>query len=61
MVERGHLGDHPADADPREVRGPAAERMGEGRGVGGEVAQGVGGRLQVRRRGLAAVAQVVAR
>jgi hypothetical protein len=43
MVERGHLGDHPADADPREVRGPAAERVGKGRRVGGEVAQGVGG------------------
>jgi hypothetical protein len=43
MVERGDLGDHPADADPREVRGPAAERVGKGRRVGGEVAQGVAG------------------
>ena len=60
MVERGDLGDHPADADPREVGGAAAERVGEGRGVGGEVAQGVGGRFRVRRRRLAAVAQVVA-
>jgi hypothetical protein len=32
MVERGHLGDHPADADPREVRGPAAEHIDKGRG-----------------------------
>ena len=60
MIERGHLGDHPADADPREVRGPATEHVGKGRRVGGEVAQGVGGRLRVRRRRLAAVAQVVA-
>lgn len=60
MVEHGHLGDHPTDTDPREVRGPAAERVGKGRRVGGEVAQGVGGRLRVRRRRLSAVAQVVA-
>jgi hypothetical protein len=60
VVERGHLGHHPPDADPREVRGPAAERAGEGRRVGGEVAQGVGGRRRVRRRRRAAVAQVVA-
>src|SRR5664280_2105560 len=60
MVERGHLSDHPADADPRQVRGPAAERVGKGRRVGGEVAQGVGGHLRVRRRRLAAIAQVVA-
>ena len=60
MVERGHLGDHPTDADPREVCGPAAECVGKGRGVGGEITQGVGGRLRVRRRRLAAVAQVVA-
>ena len=60
MVECGHLGDHPADADPREVRRPAAEHVGKGRRVSGEVAQGVGGRLRVRRRRLAAIAQVVA-
>ena len=40
MVERGGLGDHPADADPREVRGHAAERVDKGRRVSGEVAQG---------------------
>ena len=60
MIERGHLGDHPADADPCEVRRPAAEHVGQGRRVGGEVAQAVGGRLRVRRRRLAAIAQVVA-
>lgn len=61
MVEHGDLGDHPADADPREVRGPAAERVDEGRRVGGEVAQRVGGGTRVRRRRFAAVTQVVAR
>jgi hypothetical protein len=50
MVEHRRLGDHPADADPREVRGPVAQRVGKGRCVGGEVAQGVGGRLRVLRR-----------
>jgi hypothetical protein len=42
------------------MRGTAAERVDEGGRVGGEVAQGVGRRLRVRRRRLAAVAQVVA-
>jgi hypothetical protein len=56
MVERGDLGDHAADADPSQVRGLAAERVDEDRRVGGEVAQGVGGRDRVRRRRLAAVA-----
>ena len=60
MIERGHLGDHPTNADPRKVRRPATEHVGKGRRVGGEVAQAVGGRLRVRRRRLAAVAQVVA-
>jgi hypothetical protein len=36
MVERCHLGDHPSDADPGEVRWSAAERFDKGRGVGGE-------------------------
>jgi hypothetical protein len=31
MVEHGHLGDHPADADPRDVRRPPAERISKGR------------------------------
>ena len=59
MVERGHLGDHPADADPREVRRPTAEHVDQGRRVCGEVAQCVSGGLQVRRRRLAGIAQVV--
>jgi hypothetical protein len=46
MLENGHLGDHPADADPREMRGPPAERVSEGRRVGGEATQGVGGRFR---------------
>ena len=33
MVEHGHLGDHPADADAREVRRPPAEREPELTGV----------------------------
>jgi hypothetical protein len=37
MVEHGYLGDHPADADPREVR-RAPERVSKGRGGGGEPA-----------------------
>jgi hypothetical protein len=49
MVECGYLGDHSCDADPRQVRWPAAERVGKGGGVGGEVAQGVGGRVGVCR------------
>ena len=60
MVEGGHLSDHPADADPREVRGSGAESTGKSRRIRGEVAQGVGGRVRVDRRRLAAVAQVVA-
>jgi hypothetical protein len=60
MIEHGHLGDHPADADPREVRRPPAERVSKGRRVGGEAAEGVGGRLRIRRRRLPAIAQVVA-
>ncbi len=59
MVERGHLGDIPPTPIPARCAGPPP-RVGKGRRVGGEVAQGVGGRLRVRRRRLAAVAQVVA-
>jgi hypothetical protein len=43
MVEGGHLGDHPANADAGEVRRPAAERIDKGRGVGGEVPKCVRG------------------
>lgn len=54
MVEYGELGDHPAHADPREVRRPPAERPGKVRRVGGEIPQGVGGRLRDRGRRLPA-------
>jgi hypothetical protein len=60
MVERRDLGDHAADADPRQVRRRATQPIGQGCCVGGEVAQGVGGRVRVRGRRSAAVAQVVA-
>jgi hypothetical protein len=60
MVEGGDLGDHPADADAGEVCRPTAERVDEGRGIGGEVAQRVRGFLRVRCCRLAAVTQVVA-
>jgi hypothetical protein len=44
VVERGDLGDHPADADPRQVRRPVVESAGERRGVAREIAQRVRGR-----------------
>lgn len=37
MVECGHLGDHPANADAGEVRRPAAERIDKGRGVDAQI------------------------
>lgn len=49
----------PLTPAPARCAGPPPS-VGEGRGVGGEVAQRVGGSLRVRRRRLAAVAQVVA-
>ena len=59
MVERGHLGDHPADADARQVRRPVVESAGERRGVGREIAQRVRRSLGIDGRRRAAVAQVV--
>src|SRR5918994_660507 len=41
VVQRGDLGDHPADADAREVRRPVVEFAGERRGIGCEIAQRV--------------------
>jgi hypothetical protein len=35
VVERGDLGDHPTDADARQVRRAVIELAGERRGVGG--------------------------
>jgi hypothetical protein len=58
MVERGDLGDHPADADARQVRRPVGESAGERGGVGGEVAQRIGRRLGVDGCRRAGVAQV---
>ena len=61
VVERGDLGDHPADADARQVRRPVVEFAGERRGVGGEIAQRVrrslgidGGRRRRSRAGRSA-------
>lgn len=56
MVKHRSLGHHPADADLGEVRRSPAERVSKGRRVGGEGAEGVGGRLRIRRRRLPAVA-----
>ncbi len=36
MLDRGHLGDHPANADPCEMCRPAAERDGKGCRIGRE-------------------------
>jgi hypothetical protein len=59
MVERGDLGDHPADPDPAEVSRRATERAGKRRRVGGEIAQIVRWRFRVEGRRRSAVAQVV--
>jgi hypothetical protein len=60
VVERGDLGDHPAHADAREVRRPVVEFAGQGRGVGGKIAQCVGGSLGTDGGRGAGIAQVVA-
>ena len=60
VVERGDLGDHPADADARQVGGPVVELVGERRGVGREVAQRVRRSLGIAGGRGAAIAQVVA-
>jgi len=59
VVERGDLGDHPADADARQVRRPVVEFAGERRGVGGEIAQRVRRSLGIDGGRRTAVAQVV--
>lgn len=41
VVERGDLGDHPANTDARYVRRPGVEFAGERRRVGGQIAQRV--------------------
>jgi hypothetical protein len=45
MIEGGDLGDHPADADAREVRRPFVELAGEGSGVGCKSRSVYAGRL----------------
>ena len=45
MIERGHLGNHPADPDPSKVGGCSTERLDKGRCVRGEIAQGIRGSL----------------
>ena len=58
VVERGDLGDHPADADARQVRRPVVELAGERRGVGCKIAQRVRRSLGIdggRRTGIAQV------
>jgi hypothetical protein len=59
VVERGDLGDHPADADARQVRRPVVEFAGERRGVGCEIAQLVRRSLGIDGGRRTAVAQVV--
>jgi hypothetical protein len=59
MIERGDLADHPADADAREMCRPVVELAGQGRGVGGKVAQCVRGSLGIDDGRLARIAQVV--
>ena len=59
VVERSDLGDHPADADARQMRRPIVEFTGERCGVVREVAQGVGRSLGVDRGRCTGVAQVV--
>ena len=60
VVERGDLGDHPADADARQLRRPVVESAAERRGVGCEIAQRVRRRLGIDGDRRAAIAQVVA-
>ena len=60
VVERGDLGDHPADAHARQVRRSVLELAGEGRGVGCEITQCVLRSLGIDRGRGTAVAQVVA-
>ncbi len=58
VVERGNLGDHPADADARQVCRPVVEFAGERRGVGCKIAQRVRRSLGIdsdRRTGIAQV------
>ena len=59
VVERGDLGDHPSDADARQVRRPVVEFARERCGVGCEIAQLVRRSLGIDGGRRTAVAQVV--
>jgi hypothetical protein len=59
-VERGDLGDHPANAHARQVRRPVVEFAGERRGVGCEIAQRVRRSIGIDGSRRARIAQVVA-
>ena len=60
VVERGNLGDHPADADARQVRRPDIELAGECRSVGGKITQRVRRRLGIDGDRRTGIAQVIA-
>jgi hypothetical protein len=60
VVERGNLGDHPADADARQVRRPVIELAGECRSVGGKITQRVRRRLGIGGDRRTGIAQVIA-
>jgi len=47
VIERGDLGDHPADADASQVRRPVVKFAGEHGGVGCEITQRVRRRLGI--------------
>jgi hypothetical protein len=60
VVERGDLGDHPADADACQVRRPVVEFPGERCGVGCKIAQRVRRSIGMDGGRRAGIAQVVA-
>jgi hypothetical protein len=60
VVERGNLGDHPADADARQVRRPVIELAGECRSVGCKITQRVRRRLGIDGDRRTGIAQVIA-
>ena len=60
VVERGDLGDHPADADARQVRRPVIEFAGQRRSVGGKITQRVRRSLGIDGGRRTGIAQVVA-
>jgi hypothetical protein len=59
MIKRGDLGDHPVDADARQVRLSVIELTGERRGVRGKISERVCGSLGIDGGRRARVTQVV--